>query len=147
MMNRTRLSFALSCCLLAAVAVGCNRGPKPLPFTTAAVTGTVTFEGKPLVKGLIRFIPDTAIVEGQVAGKPISAKIEDGKYSIPAEKGATVGKNRVEVISYRGTGVMEQTSAGTKEEKTEQFIPEQYNATSTLSVEITEGANEHNFDL
>ncbi len=138
----------LSAGMLLLVAVGCS-GSTELKFSKAQVQGTVSYRGKPLESGKIRFIPDGKVVNGQVAGKAVFADIKDGKYNLTTEQGATVGKNRVEIKSYRGTGRMVVTSAGEgkKEEEVAQFIPEDYNTNSTLSVEIKEGENVHDFDL
>tara|TARA_R110002111_G_scaffold261826_3_gene335823 strand:- start:31596 stop:32042 length:447 start_codon:yes stop_codon:yes gene_type:complete len=138
----------LSAGMLLLVAVGCS-GSTELKFSKAQVQGTVSYRGKPLESGKIRFIPDGKVVNGQVAGKAVFGDIKDGKYNLTTEQGATVGKNRVEIKSYRGTGRMVVTSAGEgkKEEEVAQFIPEDYNTNSTLSVEIKEGENVHDFDL
>jgi len=130
------------------VAIGCG-GSNEMEFTKSQVQGTVSYQGKPLESGKIRFIPDGEVINGQVAGKAVFADIKDGKYSLSTEQGATVGKNRIEIKSYRGTGRMMVTSAGDgkKEEEIVQFIPKNYNTQSTLSVEIKEGENVHDFDL
>ena len=101
--------------------------------------------------GLIRFVPDGEMVEGQIAGKPVFAKIENGKYALTADKGATVGKNRVEITSYRGTGRMLKMSGEgdeteqVAEEEQEQFIPARHNTDSTLLVEVKEGREHSRF--
>lgn len=130
------------------VAIGCG-GANEMEFTKSQVQGTVSYQGKPLESGKIRFIPDGEVINGQVAGKAVFADIKDGKYSLSTEQGATVGKNRIEIKSYRGTGRMMVTSAGDgkKEEEIVQFIPKKYNTQSTLSVEIKEGENVYDFDL
>jgi len=139
-------------------AAGCGGGPNPLDYSEAKVHGTVTYNGKPLKTGMIRFIPAGKVTHGQVAGKPIFAKIEDGKYSIvPAKekgKGATVGTNLVQITSMRGTGRMLTTSSESGKEKEEeqiQFIPAKYNTLSSknpeMTVDIKEGDNKFDFDL
>ncbi|QDT41351.1 hypothetical protein Pan241w_14110 [Gimesia alba] len=127
---------------------GCG-GQSGLEFSTSQVRGTVSYQGKPLESGKIRFIPDGEVINGQVAGKAIFADIKDGKYTIAEEDGATVGKNRVEIKSYRGSGKMMVSSGGEgqKVEEVVQFIPARFNSESTLSIEIKEGENVHDFDL
>ena len=134
--------------LILLAATGCG-GQKELEFSTSQVQGTVSYQGKPLESGKIRFIPDGEVINGQVAGKAIFADIKDGKYTVSAEDGATVGKNRVEIKSYRGSGKMMVSSAGEgqKVEEVVQFIPARFNTESTLSIEIKEGENVHDFDL
>ncbi|MBA4032105.1 MAG: hypothetical protein C0478_14610 [Planctomyces sp.] len=130
--------------LLCLIATGCGSGA--LPFQLASVKGTVTYKGKPLEKGLIRFLPDTEVVDGQVAGKMAFSNISQGSYSIPAERGATVGKNRVEIVGYRETGKTTQVETAIIKEEV-QFLPEKYNTSSTLSANITPGENTLDFDL
>lgn len=144
-MNLSRLyAYIISgFCLL--ILTGCG-GSSALEFKRAEVEGTVTYEGKPLEDGLIRYVPDGEIINGQVAGKPIFAKIVQGTYQIPIEKGATVGKNRVEVTCYLENGRQENMS-GEKAALVKQIIPAKYNSHSTLSVEIKEGKNLQDFDL
>ena len=134
--------------LLLMLVPGCS-GSSELQFSTASVGGSVSFRGKPLETGKIRFIPDGEVIDGKVAGKAVFADIKDGKYSIPAEQGVTVGKNRVEIKSYRGTGKKMVSSAGDGEkiEVEEQFIPSDYNSKSTLSAQIQEGENTVDFEL
>src|SRR5688572_29821884 len=75
---------------LAVLATGCGPGPG------VAVSGAVTYQGKPVEDGMIQFIP-SAETQGPTAG----AEIKDGKYSIPAQSGPVPGSYRVEVSSYR----------------------------------------------
>jgi hypothetical protein len=71
--------------LLLVMVVGCH-GNKPV---YANVKGTVTFNGKPIEKGLITFA-----VEGK---PPASSDIVDGKYSGQA----MVGSNKVSVSAWK----------------------------------------------
>lgn len=146
MRSTISMKIILSGIMLVAAA-GC--GQSGMEYTTSQVKGTVSYQGKPLETGKIRFIPDGEVVNGQVAGKAIFANIKDGSYTITAEDGATVGKNRVEIKSYRGSGKMMIASGGEGEkvEEVVQFIPSQYNSESELSVEIKEGENTLDFDL
>lgn len=70
-----------------AAVVGCGNSDGALPY--ANVSGTVTYNGKPLEKGIITFSTD---------GRPPSAMdIVDGKFAGQA----MVGSNKVSVIAYR----------------------------------------------
>ncbi|QDU11506.1 hypothetical protein V202x_49290 [Gimesia aquarii] len=142
-LSRFYIYLVFGICLILFTACG---GNSALEFTRAQVEGTVNYKGEPLEEGLIRYVPDGEIINGQVAGKPIFAKIEQGKYQIPAEKGATVGKNRVEVTRYVEAGKQGNMSGG-KAELVKQIIPPKYNSHSILSVEIKEGKNTQDFDL
>lgn len=136
--------FLASVLLTSMLCLGCGSGA--LPFELVPVKGTVSYKGKPLVKGLVRFIPDTQSADGQVAGKMAFANIKDGSYSIPADRGATVGKNRIEILSYRATGKTTQVENSTIEVEV-QFIPEKYNTNSTLSEMVKRGENVIDFKL
>lgn len=61
---------------------GCGRGGPP---PTGLVRGAVTFQGRPLVGGLVVFAPDR---DKGMAGKPVRAAIaDDGSYvaeAVPA---------------------------------------------------------------
>jgi hypothetical protein len=140
-MRVPRFDLLLVAGLAALTLTGCG-GSEEMPYSQAEVSGTVTYQGVQLEKGLIRFVPDSNVV-----GKPIYAKIEQGSYQVPADKGACVGKNRVEITGFRGTGKKEQTPEAEEVEIEEQYIPEKYNSQSTLTVDIQEEKNVKNFEL
>jgi len=129
---------------LCLIPAGCGSGA--LKYEPAGVSGMVTYQGEPLEKGLIRFIPDTQVIDGQVAGKPVFASIQAGQYKVPAEHGAAVGKNRIEIVSYRKTGKTMQMEETIVDEEV-QFLPERFNTDSTLSAEIQPGENSLDFEL
>jgi acetyl esterase/lipase len=58
----------------------------------AAVAGTVRIGGEPVRWGMITFVPT-----GSSAGPVAFAMISRGDFQIPAERGAAVGANRIEV--------------------------------------------------
>src|SRR6476646_606329 len=62
-----------------------------------AVSGTVTFAGKPLEAGLIMFLPEGAEVATQ-GGGPLVA----GKYAIARDAGLVPGKYKVTISSSGG---------------------------------------------
>jgi hypothetical protein len=68
--------------------VACNRGPA-LP-QRGPLEGSVTLNGKPVGKGLIRFM---AIDPG---GINVVANIADGKYHVATGEGPAKGKYRIE---------------------------------------------------
>ena len=69
---------------------GCDNGP-----VRHKVSGTITFEKKPLKNGTITFYPEST---GTQAGTVIA----DGKYLIPRDKGLLPGKYRVSISSPDG---------------------------------------------
>jgi len=87
-MNRILSGLALVTTL--GLVVGCGGADKPPPY--ANVSGTVSFNGKPLEKGTITFATD---------GRPPSVlDIVDGQYSGQA----LVGSNKVSISSRRKSG-------------------------------------------
>src|SRR5438105_3342184 len=74
-----------------------------------AVSGKVTFDGKPLEAGMIVFTPTDPNVKA-VGGAPIV----NGTYSIPGgEKGLEVGKYKVEITSSDTSKVKVEDAPGT----------------------------------
>lgn len=111
--------------LLFIAALGCGpSGPKMYE-----VTGTITFDGKPVQYGEIVFSP------------------EDKKYSADGVQIQTDGSYRVRVKEgahiVRIIGMKMQKSAESKREPTEDppmesYLPEKYNAKSELRAEVNE---------
>jgi hypothetical protein len=99
------------------------------------ITGTVTFQGKPLDHGMIQFFP----AEGQstFSGSPI----ENGNYRLPPEFGLAPGKYTVRVNSPEGNAPAD-LEVGVFTER----IPAKYNSESTLSAEVKEGVD-NKFDF
>lgn len=141
------LAVRLCCLFVLCCLPGCggNYGGR------TSISGTVKFDGKPVEKGSIAFIP----AEG-VKGPSTGGLIQDGKYNIAADQGPMVGKHRVEIIATRATAAVEVKaasaatagpSAGGKVAGVESYIPEQFNKKSTLSYVVKAGQNVENFDL
>lgn len=110
----------------------------------ATISGSVTFNGQPLEKGTIEFVP-----AGSTKGPSSGGAIENGKYKI-TEKGPTSGSHKVLIRATRQTGKMVDAgpqTGGAKVEETEQYIPPQYNSKTTLEVNIVSGTNKHDFKL
>jgi hypothetical protein len=76
-------------CLLAGV--GCASED---PHGRVSVTGTVTFEGRPLDTGVIEFLPS----EPQ-QGVSARAMIKDGRFAVPRSQGLPPGTYRVVISS------------------------------------------------
>ena len=131
---------AAACGLMILSGSGCS---KPV----AHVAGSVTVNGEPLPEGTILFVPDvgTEAVSG-------SSRIKDGQYEIGADKELTAGSYKVEVRALRGTGRIlkteEQLDGDAAEyEEVEQYIPPQYNTSTTLRAELSAGENKKDFQL
>jgi hypothetical protein len=130
--------------VLAGLLAGCgDRGPQRV-----AVSGTVTFNGKPLADGTIRFVP-TATASSPVAG----ADIKDGKYTADIRGGVPVGTQRVEIEAYRvdprATKPGMPAPPMARGVPRIQYIPKRYNVDSQLSMTIEPGSKiiTKDFDL
>ena len=149
-MARRREAKAMLVTVAASVSVligGCGDSGDALEH--ARVSGTVTFDGKPIPEGDIIFLP-----MGQTKGPSAAGKIVQGRYQIH-EKGPVVGTHRVVIHAYRKTGRKIPNSTppapgAVREEMINEkipYIPAQYNAKSTLSAEIRTGDNQRDFEL
>jgi hypothetical protein len=128
-----------------------NTGCGERPPERAVVSGSVTFQGKPVEYGDIVFQP---LAEG--AGKWFAqGKIINGKYSLDAVRGPLAGKNLVQIRGYRMTGRKRLDIAGKSLSEAPKmidelvpYIPEKFNEASELTVEIKLGDNDNvNFFL
>lgn len=98
-----RLAMGAFACLLCILClVGCGQSPY------SAVSGTVTFKGKPVPSGEIRLTPDSS--QGN-KGPMISMLIVDGKYQTPEDKGVIGGPYQVRIMGY-GPGSSSDPTAG-----------------------------------
>jgi hypothetical protein len=126
---------------LMASVVGCGQGGTG---GRLAISGNVTFQGKPLGTGTIEF---------SSTGGFSGAMITNGKYEIPAEKGLPPGTYLVKISSAAEDpsapvpempGMPEDGAGGEAQE----LIPAEYNKESKQEVTVTsDGPNEFNFDI
>jgi hypothetical protein len=135
------LFLVLACVVLA----GCE---KPIE-----VSGTVQYAGKPLPQGSIRFFPQKG-----TTGDGASAEIVEGAYEIAADANIMPGNYAVMVTAMKETGRMILTpdavpvsegGTGKRERYKEevQYIPNQYNYSTKLKIEILESTDSANFVL
>ena len=144
MLSVSRSTFsALTLCAL--TLTGCFGSSKE-GLERAAVSGTVSFDGKPLSEGSIQFIPDLDAKGQRVHGKAVQAIITNGVYSLTNDQGPVVGANKIMVNATRKTGKF-QNFDGVKTEIMQQYIPAKYNADSTLRYEVKAGENTADFSL
>jgi hypothetical protein len=119
-------------CLIAVVTLGCG----PSGPSLYKVSGTVTWNGRPLADGVIIFSP----VDGAVA--PDSGKIVQGKYQFSTR----AGSKRVEILATRD--IPGKIDPVMKAPVREQYIPAIYNVNSTLTATVTpEGPNHWDYEL
>lgn len=141
--ERRRRAHLAALLLLASAAGGCSGQPDPVDnLPRVAVTGNVSFDGKPLEVGKIQFQPIAAEPAVMAIGD-----IHDGKFSIDRPHGPCPGKYRVLISSLPSTTVAEGEEPGSARRDLEK-IPKRYNLQSTLEVDIApESPAPINFDL
>lgn len=121
------LSFLLS------LPVGCSHEP---PY--GDVKGLITFDGKPIPAGAIRFIP----LDGATA--TAGGAIENGRYAVRVP----VNQCRVEISSAAAIASPSGKNATTASvELPVELLPPRYNMHSELRHDVRAGDNEANFDL
>lgn len=121
---------SLALAALALSLAGCGNG-----LNRQAVSGTVTYKGKPIVRGTVTFAP----VEGGAAPVHVSAPIEDGKFSVPKEAGPVPGKYvvRFEAFEQLLFGAPTPGDPAPPPKKLDQErLPAKYGAASKYEVEI-----------
>lgn len=144
-MNRRPLGWFALVSLGVLFSVGCGGGP---PRDTIAdrqeVSGTVTWQGKPLAWGTISFEP---LTENPNAGT--SADIEAGKFTIPRSRGPGPGTYRIRISGgHNPADNPAVAGAATDDAPPKSMVPEAYNTKSKLTAEVTKGgSNQHTFNL
>lgn len=126
--------------LLCAGAIGCGR--KSDEPVRAEVKGDVTWQGKAVEEGTIRFISD--------AGPSAQGPIRKGVYLIDYKGGVPVGKCRVEIQGFEEQDIGDSGSKLIEMPRRVgvPIIPKQFNSESTLSVSVDKGKlNQHDFHL
>ena len=135
-----RLASLLALALCTVPSIGCGGGAQG----RASVHGRVLMDGEPVESGMIQFIPT-----GGNTGPTAGGTIENGDYSIPAEKGPPVGLNRVEIQGTKKTGkkVIPPVTTGSTDKPIDEIVPPAYNTQSTLQETLEPGDNKLNFEL
>jgi hypothetical protein len=127
---------------LAACLVGCS---KPAGPQRGAVEGKVTLDGTEVSEGSIAFYP-VGNTKGPSAGGPVRG----GRYSIRAEQGPVVGRNRVEIHASRKTGRKVQapmSDPGVMTDEIAEAVPARYNTQSTQEIDVQPGSNVQDFAM
>jgi hypothetical protein len=146
-MNKAFSSIQSKVIVIAAAGIGLMLifGCGSDPLGRHAVSGAVTVNGAPLEKGNVGFQP---IEKGTTSG---GAPIENGKYSVPRDKGLPVGKYRVSISAPTpGTGGEAQKNAppGEPVPPPQELIPAEWNTSSEHTIEVTDkGPYVFNFDV
>jgi len=143
-----RASICTGWVLVAAALSGCGRERGP---ERVVVTGTVTYNGKPVSGGTIRFVPvSTSPVP--VAGAPIV----NGTYRVDGKGGVPVGTHKIQIEAYHkipfsprpGEAAPPNSFRGEAGAR-QQYIPSRYNVDSRLQITIEPGSKTmtKDFDL
>jgi hypothetical protein len=114
--------------------LGCGGDGSPKTYT---VSGTVSYDGKPVDKGSILFRQ----VGGE--GRGYSAEIKDGKYEVKLE----AGEMSVTITGSRETGKMIKDENGETVPQVVMYIPKKYNDATTLKTTIKPESQTIPFDL
>lgn len=130
-------SLLILVAVLAASLAGCDSGQKGGSVT---VSGTVKFNGEPVEKGSITFLP------ADDDGKASSAQITNGSYTIQTDPGA----KKVSIMGEREVGgeAAERLRAeGRDGVPTEQYLPPEFNSNSKLEYTVEAGGGTKDFEL
>lgn len=132
----------LAVCFPSLFLVFCGCGPSgPEQF---AISGQVTYDGQPVENGDIGFIP----ADGSAA-KTVGADLVNGRYEVSSYDGPQAGTYKVVIFAERPNGRRVQADEGSSEmiEQMEQYIPDVYNSSSTLTAEILSDREDLDFLL
>ena len=128
-------NFICTFCVLLLISFsGCSDGKLVLK-------GKVTFDGNPVDRGSITFMP----ING--AGPTDGCDITKGAYSLTL----VPGNYKVSITGYEviETRIIpkDEPGAGQEEEVTKQYIPAKYNAKSTLTLDLKESNTALDYEL
>jgi hypothetical protein len=125
-----RTCLLIACCAILGAVSGCgDSGPRKFE-----VSGKVAWEDKPLPEGDIMFVPESPDVARE------AGKIKDGAYHLKAP----AGKYKVEI---RATREVPGKKGPMGEPAIEDYIPEKYNAKTTLGADVGPGKQQFEFSL
>ncbi|MEO7402650.1 MAG: hypothetical protein ABIU95_03170 [Burkholderiales bacterium] len=137
-MSRINLLQSITAVVLAASIVGCGKHDK---WERVVVSGVVTYQGQPVEKGQIRFIP----VKGP--GGPVTVDpIDEGKYSTKNTAGVPIGTHRVEILGYDAKQYAA-ASTGPGAPPVPQLLPKKYNLQSELTETLDTTQSEKTLDF
>lgn len=114
-----------------------------------SVYGKVTLDNEPVVGGHISLAPQEGTNVRQNEGHTITATTDDeGNYEIDDDVGPTLGTYRVGINWKKPTGQKTvEPNSGIEMDVVVEAIPYWYNAQTRLEVQITDGSNQHDFEL
>lgn len=129
---------------------GCGGGDgvKPLP-NLVPVSGTVTYDGKPLPQGTVQLAPADPASKLQSA----SGEIKNGSFTLAttaSAPGVMAGKYKVRIAAYEGgNAAPSMPLPGQAAAKPKSLLPEKYldPSKSGLEVDVVKGMAPLKFDL
>ncbi|MCG6157683.1 hypothetical protein [Rubinisphaera margarita] len=127
--------------LLLSSTSGCGGGSDD-GIQTLPVAGTVTLNGQPLAEAIIQFQPQNG--EGRSSAGRTD---ETGRFELLFDsdrEGALPGEHRVMITAVRELPGKQDEEGNTL---TEQILPAQYNARSTLTAQVSENTEHYDFAL
>jgi hypothetical protein len=135
--------------LILAAALGCS-GSKP--YRTAAVSGRVTLDGKPLAGARLTFTPERTARDGLLSGPESHGETNaDGRYSLTTvfkDRGATVGRNRVMITTRRLERPSDNPDGPVREVAPEQVPGKYFTEKAPLYFDVPAGGtNSADFEL
>jgi hypothetical protein len=135
------LPLATAFMALALVSSGCGAKSTKLP-----VSGTITWKGKPLETGMIKFVP-----KGGATKTEAVAVITQGKYAVPKENGLDPGPYTIFISSPDPKSQQGPADAAPGERggyPAVERIPAKYNTKGEVAVEVKYGdKNEFTFTI
>jgi hypothetical protein len=111
----------------------------------SSVTGEVSFAGRPIENGSVRFFP----VESTPGPGAVTA-ISDGRFEIGEQQGLVAGKYVVQITAVQKTGRIIRSESWVEtgpQEEERQIIPAKYNLRSELHAEFLPGPNTYDQKL
>ena len=124
--------FVVMCCSALA---GCSGKS----LKTGTVTGDVSLDGQPLKSGVIHFVSS----DGKVA--TTDAMIADGKYTVEMPP----GDKRISISAPKVVGRRKayDTPDSPTLDVVQELLPAKYNAKTELTLTVTTGSQQNNYDL
>jgi hypothetical protein len=141
-MVERQIRFVVWLVAVVMLACGCG-GPGYEGPQRSELKGKVTFDGNPVKQGALTLIPAGS------EGNKVSVPITDGAYLIPEARGPNAGKYRVEIYGFEplNTAPAGGSQDADAESATRQVIPPQFNAQTTLELNVDAPKMEKDFEL
>lgn len=98
------------------------------------LSGTISIDGKPMSKGIVRFIS----VDPNIPTS-FGSYIKDGRYEVPAEFGVTPARYQVEFSSITATDIQDMLAVGGDVNEVKEEVPARFNFNSEIEVDLSAG--------